>query len=155
MLATLLLPSFSGFLRIPRTSFCLLAPSDSLDTVSLASTAFLPTSNRNRSLARADSFSASRCFDTNYMKSNTGAEGGRRGEKRWREKENPNSPFPGGLTTQERQERLMLSSTVVGLFFLHRNANLPRFLSSPFTSLFALIRFMMPIIYDIAERSVR
>jgi hypothetical protein len=36
----------------------------------------------------------------------------RRGE------ENPNPPFPGGLTTQERQERLMLSSAVAGPFFL-------------------------------------
>jgi len=116
---------------MPRTSFCLLAPPGSPDTVSSASTAFLPTSNRNRSLARADSSSAPGCFDTNYMKSDTGG---------WlRGKQNLSSPFPGGFTTQERQERLMLSSAVADPFFLHRNANPSRFVSFPFALLFALV----------------
>lgn len=124
--ATLLLPSFSGFLRMPRTSFCLLVPPGSPNHSFFSiHTTFLLTLHRNRSLARADSFSAPRCFDTNYMKSDTG--GWRKGE------ENPNPPFPGGLTTQERQERLMLSSTVAGPFFLHRYKS-SLFLSYPLFS---------------------
>lgn len=62
--------SFSSvFLRIPRSPGF---PSPLAPPGPQAQFLQRPASNRNRSLAGADSLSSPRCFDTNYMKSDMG-----------------------------------------------------------------------------------
>lgn len=120
------LPSVSSPRRAPRTQFLQRPPRSCLRRIAIG---LWPEPT------------ASPCRDVSIQitwRATPGA-GEAEGEKVERKGESECS-FPRGLTTQERQERLMLSSVVVDPFFLHCNANLPRFLSSPFASLFALVR---------------